>query len=147
MARRCTASTRPSSLPKKSRRDSWSTPKGTSCAILPTLALNRRMNPRSPPTSSRCVSCGRKATDERSSSNVRSLYLTPAPLPEGEGFMNPTTLAAGIATQWDQEIVHQLTAYIRIPAKSPHFDPQWETNGHIERVIHLAEAWAKNQPV
>jgi acetylornithine deacetylase/succinyl-diaminopimelate desuccinylase-like protein len=61
--------------------------------------------------------------------------------------MNPTTLAAGIATQWDQEIVPQLIDYIRIPAKSPHFDPQWEANGHIERVIRLAEAWAKKQPV
>ena len=29
--------------------------------------------------------------------------------------MNPTTLAAGIALQWDQEIVPQLTDYIRIP--------------------------------
>jgi acetylornithine deacetylase/succinyl-diaminopimelate desuccinylase-like protein len=61
--------------------------------------------------------------------------------------MNATTLAAGIATQWDQEIVQQLTDYIRIPAKSPHFDPQWEANGHIERVIRLAEAWAKMQSV
>jgi acetylornithine deacetylase/succinyl-diaminopimelate desuccinylase-like protein len=61
--------------------------------------------------------------------------------------MNPTTFAAGIATQWDREIVPQLTDYIRIPAKSPHFDPQWEKNGHIERVIRLAEAWAKQQPV
>ncbi len=61
--------------------------------------------------------------------------------------MNPTTLAAGIAIQWEEEIVPQLTDYIRIPAKSPNFDPQWETNGHIERVIRLAEAWAKKQPV
>jgi acetylornithine deacetylase/succinyl-diaminopimelate desuccinylase-like protein len=61
--------------------------------------------------------------------------------------MNPTTLAAGIAAQWDREIVPQLTDYIRIPAKSPHFDPQWEANGHIERVVRLAEAWARQQPV
>ena len=61
--------------------------------------------------------------------------------------MNPTTLAAGIATQWEEEIVPQLTDYIRIPARSPNFDPQWETNGHIERVIRLAETWAKMQPV
>jgi acetylornithine deacetylase/succinyl-diaminopimelate desuccinylase-like protein len=61
--------------------------------------------------------------------------------------MNPTTLAAGIATQWEEQIVAQLTDYIRIPAKSPHFDPQWEHSGHIERVIQLAERWAKKQPV
>jgi acetylornithine deacetylase/succinyl-diaminopimelate desuccinylase-like protein len=58
-----------------------------------------------------------------------------------------TTLLSSVSTQWDASIVPQLTDYVRIPAKSPHFDPQWETNGHIERVIRLAEAWVKKQPV
>jgi acetylornithine deacetylase/succinyl-diaminopimelate desuccinylase-like protein len=61
--------------------------------------------------------------------------------------MNPTTLAAGIAIQWEEQIVPQLTDYIRIPAKSPHFDPQWEQSGHIERVVRLAQTWATKQPV
>src|SRR5947207_11846951 len=61
--------------------------------------------------------------------------------------MNPRSLLATISTQWDAEIVPQLTDYVRIPAKSPHFDPQWEANGHIERVIRLAEAWVKKQSV
>ena len=41
--------------------------------------------------------------------------------------------AARIARQWDDDIVPQLVDYIRIPAKSPHFDPAWEANGHIEK--------------
>jgi acetylornithine deacetylase/succinyl-diaminopimelate desuccinylase-like protein len=61
--------------------------------------------------------------------------------------MNPTTLISAISTQWDTSIVPQLTDYVRIPAKSPHFDPRWEANGHIERVIRLAEAWVSKQPV
>jgi acetylornithine deacetylase/succinyl-diaminopimelate desuccinylase-like protein len=61
--------------------------------------------------------------------------------------LNPSTLLSAISTQWDVEIVPQLTDYVRIPAKSPHFDPQWEAHGHIERVIQLAEAWVKKQPV
>ena len=61
--------------------------------------------------------------------------------------MNANALAAAIARHWDQEIVPQLVDYIRIPAKSPHFDPQWKANGHIERVIGLAEAWVRRQPV
>ena len=61
--------------------------------------------------------------------------------------MNATALASTISTQWDEEIVPQLIDYIRIPAKSPHFDPQWAASGHIERVIRLAEAWVKRQPV
>jgi hypothetical protein len=36
---------------------------------------------------------------------------------------------------------------VRIPAKSPHFDPQWVAHGHIEQVIRLAEAWVRRQPV
>ncbi len=58
-----------------------------------------------------------------------------------------TQLADTIARNWDDSIVPQLVEYIRIPAKSPHFDPQWEAHGHIERVIRLAEAWVRNQPV
>ncbi|MEO8676113.1 MAG: M20 family metallopeptidase [Casimicrobiaceae bacterium] len=61
--------------------------------------------------------------------------------------MPANPLATGIARQWDDEIVPQLTDYIRVPAKSPHFDPDWKKNGHIERVITLAEAWVKQQPV
>jgi len=52
-----------------------------------------------------------------------------------------------IARQWDDDIVPQLVEYVRIPAKSPHFDPAWESNGHIERVIRLAETWSRAQPV
>ena len=61
--------------------------------------------------------------------------------------MNPEHLLSAISTQWDVEIVPQLTEYIRIPAKSPDFDPQWEIHGHIERAIRLAEAWVGKQPV
>ena len=52
-----------------------------------------------------------------------------------------------IATQWDDEIVPALTDYIRVPAKSPHFDGDWEAHGHIERVIVAAERWVRAQPV
>lgn len=61
--------------------------------------------------------------------------------------MNPTALAAAIARTWNESIVPQLIEYIRIPAKSPHFDPQWEAHGHIEKVVRLAEAWVRQQPV
>jgi len=52
-----------------------------------------------------------------------------------------------IAAQWDAEIVPELTEYIRVPAKSPHFDGDWEAHGHIERVIRDAERWVRAQPV
>lgn len=56
-------------------------------------------------------------------------------------------LAARIEKQWDADIVPQLVDYIRIPAKSPHFDAEWAGNGHIEAAISQAEAWVRAQPV
>ena len=52
-----------------------------------------------------------------------------------------------IARQWDDDIVPRLVDYIRIPAKSPHFDAGWDAHGHIERVTLLAEGWARAQPI
>jgi acetylornithine deacetylase/succinyl-diaminopimelate desuccinylase-like protein len=61
--------------------------------------------------------------------------------------MDTATLESRTAAQWDADIVPQLTDYIRVPAKSPHFDPQWAAHGHIERVVLQAEAWVRAQPV
>ena len=55
--------------------------------------------------------------------------------------------AARIARQWDDDIVPQLVEYIRVPAKSPHFDPAWRENGHIDAVVEQARAWAARQPL
>ena len=56
-------------------------------------------------------------------------------------------LASRIARHWDAEIVGELVEYVRLPAKSPHFDPQWREHGHIEGAIQQALAWVKRQPV
>jgi acetylornithine deacetylase/succinyl-diaminopimelate desuccinylase-like protein len=61
--------------------------------------------------------------------------------------MNANDLAARTAAHWNDDIVARLTEYIRVPAKSPHFDPAWEANGHIDRVVRDAEAWVRRQPV
>jgi len=49
--------------------------------------------------------------------------------------------------KWDAEIVPQLVEYVRTPAKSPHFDRDWEANGHIDTVVRQAEEWCRAQPV
>ena len=56
-------------------------------------------------------------------------------------------LAARIAKQWDEDIVAQLVDYIRLPAKSPHFDHDWEKHGHIEAAIQQAHRWVARQAV
>ena len=52
-----------------------------------------------------------------------------------------------IYRQWDDEIVPRLVEYIRVPAKSPHFDPSWLAHGHIDRAVALAEVFARAQPI
>jgi acetylornithine deacetylase/succinyl-diaminopimelate desuccinylase-like protein len=44
---------------------------------------------------------------------------------------------------WEDEIVAQLTEYIRIPNKSPLFDPQWARSGHMDAAVALLEKWAR----
>ena len=52
-----------------------------------------------------------------------------------------------IARQWDDDIVPQLIDYIRLPAKSPNFDPDWKRHGHIEASILQAHRWAAGQGI
>ncbi len=44
---------------------------------------------------------------------------------------------------WDESITPTLSDYIRIPAKSPHFDASWERNGHIDAAVELAADWCR----
>lgn len=50
-----------------------------------------------------------------------------------------------ISTTWDVEIVPELAEYIRIPAKSPHFDPDWQANGHIDDAVSHMVRWAEGK--
>jgi acetylornithine deacetylase/succinyl-diaminopimelate desuccinylase-like protein len=43
---------------------------------------------------------------------------------------------------WDTEVIPQLVDYIRIPAKSPDFDPQWKAHGHIDAAVEQFTRWA-----
>jgi hypothetical protein len=43
---------------------------------------------------------------------------------------------------WDDEIIPALTDYIRIPNKSPAFDPDWEKHGHMEKAVTMFADWA-----
>ena len=48
---------------------------------------------------------------------------------------------------WTDSIVPEIIEYIKIPAKSPHFDPDWEKNGYIEDAVQQIFAWCKSQDV
>src|SRR3982074_2606136 len=61
--------------------------------------------------------------------------------------MNIELLTAAIRKVCDDSIVERLSAYIRIPNKSPLFDAQWERNGHMEAAITLMAEWCRAQPL
>lgn len=61
--------------------------------------------------------------------------------------MDLDSLRAAIAATWRSSIVERLTAYVRIPNKSPVFDPQWEANGHMDAAVELMADWCRAQPV
>src|SRR5436305_10860275 len=44
---------------------------------------------------------------------------------------------------WGDEIVPTLVEYIKIPNKSPSFDPDWQAHGHMEAAVALFEKWAR----
>ena len=50
-----------------------------------------------------------------------------------------------IETIWDGEVIAVLTDYIRIPNKSPAFDPEWESHGHMEKAVSLLTAWTREK--
>jgi acetylornithine deacetylase/succinyl-diaminopimelate desuccinylase-like protein len=48
---------------------------------------------------------------------------------------------------WDSSIIPEISEYIKIPNKSPGFDPDWEKHGHMETAVQMLEAWSKKQPI
>ena len=49
--------------------------------------------------------------------------------------------------KWNDEIVPELVEYIKIPNKSPHFDPDWEAHGYMENAVQQIFAWCKKQDI
>ena len=61
--------------------------------------------------------------------------------------MDPRKVEQFISQKWDQDVVPELVEYIRIPNKSPLFDPDWVEHGHMERAVQMMERWARAQAI
>jgi acetylornithine deacetylase/succinyl-diaminopimelate desuccinylase-like protein len=59
--------------------------------------------------------------------------------------LDVSALQGFVSGIWDDEIVPELVDYIRIPAKSPHFDPDWQKSGHIDRAVDHMVRWAEQR--
>ncbi|MBV8756676.1 MAG: M20 family metallopeptidase [Deltaproteobacteria bacterium] len=51
--------------------------------------------------------------------------------------------AKWVEEQFAKSIVPTLVDYIKIPNKSPGFDPEWRKNGHMAKAVELLSGWAK----
>lgn len=89
--------------------------------------------------------CGREL---RSRGNC--FTLTAFPFRHSAGYarvMNTNKIADFVNETWDSSIVPELCEYIKIPNKSPAFDPQWAEHGHMERAVERLADWCRRQPI
>jgi acetylornithine deacetylase/succinyl-diaminopimelate desuccinylase-like protein len=61
--------------------------------------------------------------------------------------MDLTRLRHFVKSAWADSIIERLQAYVRIPNKSPAFDPDWERHGYMDQAIELMASWCRAQPV
>jgi len=54
-------------------------------------------------------------------------------------------LSKHIGQSWDDEIVPTLVEYIKIPNKSPSFDPKWAEHGYMDDAVKMFEAWGRKK--
>ena len=59
--------------------------------------------------------------------------------------LDAARLARFVDQCWGDAIVPTLVEYIRIPNKSPAFDPDWAVHGHMDRSVSLLEGWAREK--
>jgi acetylornithine deacetylase/succinyl-diaminopimelate desuccinylase-like protein len=61
--------------------------------------------------------------------------------------MDLSELKSFVDRKWDDDLVHRLVDYVRVPAKSPAFDASWQAHGHLDAVVRSAEQWCRAQRV
>jgi acetylornithine deacetylase/succinyl-diaminopimelate desuccinylase-like protein len=61
--------------------------------------------------------------------------------------MDQQASQAFIDEMWMDSIVPELVEYVKIPCKSPHFDPDWEANGYMEDAIQQISGWCRKQDI
>jgi acetylornithine deacetylase/succinyl-diaminopimelate desuccinylase-like protein len=55
--------------------------------------------------------------------------------------VNQSTLSTTVTRLWDDTILPSLSDFIRIPAVSPSFDPDWAEHGHLAAAVEHVRAW------
>lgn len=61
--------------------------------------------------------------------------------------LTPNAVVARTRATWDAEIQPALVDYIRVPALSVAFDPDWAEHGHLDAVVESAATWAAGRAI
>jgi len=64
-----------------------------------------------------------------------------------KNILNPAMADEVIGEWWRSSIIPCLSEYVRIPNKSPAFDQDWESHGHMQRAAALLAQWCRDQPL
>ncbi len=54
-------------------------------------------------------------------------------------------IANFVNKEWDETIIPSLEAFIKIPNKSPNFDPDWEKHGYMLKAAEMMMKWVNEQ--
>lgn len=60
--------------------------------------------------------------------------------------LDPNETFRFVSDKWDASIIPALKEYIRIPNKSPAFDPEWEAHGYMDEAVELLTQWLDANP-
>lgn len=61
--------------------------------------------------------------------------------------MDKNLIASFCNQKWDSSVIPELVQYIRIPNKSPAFDPDWQTHGYMDQVVDQFANWCQAQDI
>ena len=61
--------------------------------------------------------------------------------------MDNNRTEALVNSTWDDSIISELCEYIKVPNKSPMFDPDWEKHGYMDQAVAMFENWCRQQPI
>ncbi len=61
--------------------------------------------------------------------------------------LNEEQLFATTDNFWDQEILHSLAEYVKIPNKSPLYDPDWQEKGFMTQAMDHVVGWIEQQDI
>jgi len=61
--------------------------------------------------------------------------------------MSLETAQSFIDELWNDSIVPELVEYVRIPNKSPHFDPKWAEHGYMDDAVKQIHGWCERQGI